>query len=58
MPLITFPTPIDKIAVIVQMEQYTQLTEDYQLLDNPFGPKIAGIRYVVGLSMEYLPHLL
>ena len=32
--------------MIIQMEQYTQLIEDYQLLV-PFRPKIAGIRYVV-----------
>lgn len=28
------------------MEQYVQVTEDYQLQDRPFGPKIAGIRFV------------
>lgn len=41
---------------MVLIEQYARLTEDYQLLDIPFGPKIAGIRYVhVLLSKEYLP---
>lgn len=37
----------DKVAVMIQIEQYAQLTEDYQLLDKPFGPKIAAIRYTV-----------
>ena len=41
---------------MVLIEQYARLTEDYQLLDIPFGPKIAGIRYVhVVLSKEFLP---
>ena len=38
---------LDKVAVVIQIEQYAKLTEEYQLLDVPFGPKIAGIRYVV-----------
>ena len=40
------PTLPDKVAVVVQMEQYVRVTEDYQLEDKPFGPKIAAIRYI------------
>ena len=37
----------DKLAVIVQMEYYVILSEEYQLDQIPFGPKIVDIRYTI-----------
>ena len=36
----------DKLAVVLQMERYVQLSEEYQLDQVPFAPKVADIRYV------------
>ena len=36
----------DKLAVILQMEHYVQLSEEYQLDQVRFALKVADIRYV------------
>lgn len=45
--VISLYSETDKVAVIIQMEQYVEVTENYQLKDKAFGPKIAEIRYVI-----------
>ena len=58
-PHLTYHTS-DKVAIFIQMEQYVEITEDYQLQDKPFGPKISGIRYMIFLirafAVDYKVH--
>ena len=42
----------DRLAVIVQVEHYVSLSEEYQLDPVPFTPKIADIRYTTYYYMN------
>ena len=53
-------TVSDKVAVMIQIEQYVEVTETYQLREKPFGPKVAEIRYDLTTSFHLLavgPHI-
>ena len=40
-------TTTDRLAIVLQVEHYVALSEEYQLDHVPFGPKIVDIRYTM-----------